>query len=941
MDIHRCRFVDFPPSAINALAFSHSANPRPAHDQGRLAVGRANGSIEIWNPLNGVWHHESTFSGGKDRSIEGLAWVQEPEDENEQGQRTQGALRLFSIGSSSAVTEWDLGTGLPIRQSTGNHSEAWCIASQPPHIQPQQQEQRTHQKIAVGCADGSVVLLSTEDGGLAFERFVARTSQKKARALCITWKNRNILAVGYADSTIRLYSIAKNRKDTFVRTISLGGGQRGGRKEKLIWALDSLPDGTLVSGDSTGEVCWWDRDNYGQLQRIQAHEADVLCLATSADGKTVFSGGIDRRTVIYNLSSNASFPHQRWAKGTHKRIHTQDVKTMASLDVGKISVVVSGGPDAHLTISPIRNNQHENHRRIPFVPQTPPVTSAKRLVLSWWNNHVTVWRVSRDASGKRQRQDLSNDTFKIVAQMGLKGEENISTASITEDGKLLAISTMAETKLFHLRRVSKGPADNFKISKISTPDRLSKSGARLLRFSPDGRWLAQVTPSNRIIMHEVMRSDNDRCVTVPGRNTTIRRLRRPSLNRPWDQYLRRIVCMTFDSRSGLVTVADLAGYIDVWQLERAVAHAPDADLSDVDSSSEEDSVVNGSTNMETAYRWQHTPASDSPPRMTSAPLILSYCPQRCLNDGSGISDGREYNGDVKPESRFSDRVVVVSATHDVSEYSILQGRLTYWSRRNPSKSLPASLRLQRDRAMGCVWDCSNTGVNVKKRLWLYGATWLCMIEMSQDLPIQQSHKAIAAHAESVNPLNAHDRKRKREEDSQKQLLSKRRTTGAGSKTSRNRPEQARINEAVSDGKGASQKRTADHEDDDQSEDEAHDNDMAVMRRTAAAQPNMSLDGDASDEDVNVNGLHGDESKGQGLDLTARGAENSVSDAQAPPYYITTKYRPIIGVVPLLDEEEAEDQYANGERGERPDHKMLEVALIERPEQNVAMSEERR
>jgi len=115
MDIHRSRFVPYPPSAINALAFSH---PEPEHGQQdpeslRLAIGRANGNIEIWNPARGSWLQEKVFYGGKDRSVEGLAWTQEPNSRDAHGKVVPGRLRLFSIGYSSSVTEWDLTTGLP------------------------------------------------------------------------------------------------------------------------------------------------------------------------------------------------------------------------------------------------------------------------------------------------------------------------------------------------------------------------------------------------------------------------------------------------------------------------------------------------------------------------------------------------------------------------------------------------------------------------------------------------------------------------------------------------------------------------------------------------------------------------------------------------------------------------------------------------------------
>lgn len=49
MEVHRCRFFDYLPKAVQGLAFSPSGN--------LLAVARADGDIEIWNVANG-WHME-------------------------------------------------------------------------------------------------------------------------------------------------------------------------------------------------------------------------------------------------------------------------------------------------------------------------------------------------------------------------------------------------------------------------------------------------------------------------------------------------------------------------------------------------------------------------------------------------------------------------------------------------------------------------------------------------------------------------------------------------------------------------------------------------------------------------------------------------------------------------------------------------------------------
>src|SRR2546423_6847341 len=173
MDIHRCRFVPYPPSAINALAFSHpsiaSGNQRSPKDL-RLALGRANGDIELWNPLGGRWFQETIIRGAKDRSIENLAWTQNWDDEGDGKTPKDGRLRLFSIGNSTLVTEWDLSLGAPARHANGNFGDLWCFAAQPrwsPTLDKKSERGNnasllTSQYLAAGCSDGAIVLFSTE-----------------------------------------------------------------------------------------------------------------------------------------------------------------------------------------------------------------------------------------------------------------------------------------------------------------------------------------------------------------------------------------------------------------------------------------------------------------------------------------------------------------------------------------------------------------------------------------------------------------------------------------------------------------------------------------------------------------------------------------------------------------------------------------------------------
>lgn len=116
MEVHRCRFVEYQPAAINALDFTPSTV-----QETRLAVGRANGNIEIWDPTYN-YRLEKTLPGGEDLSVESIAWAHQntvanpdPEDTPEEiAKETELLLqkppRLFSSGLNPFIIEWDTTT---------------------------------------------------------------------------------------------------------------------------------------------------------------------------------------------------------------------------------------------------------------------------------------------------------------------------------------------------------------------------------------------------------------------------------------------------------------------------------------------------------------------------------------------------------------------------------------------------------------------------------------------------------------------------------------------------------------------------------------------------------------------------------------------------------------------------------------------------------------
>jgi U3 small nucleolar RNA-associated protein 4 len=195
------------------------------------------------------------------------------------------------------------------------------------------------QSLIAGCTDGALVLYSTKDEDLQLQRILVRPSAKKAKIISVTFQDRNVVIAGCTDSTIRVYDI---RNGSNLRTMSLGAGSKGGPKEIIVWSVKVLQNGNIVSGDSTGELRIWDGKTYTLMQRVKGHKQDILSLATSFDGSTIVSGGMDRRTVVYKRVGKGK---GRWAEVGHRRYHSHDVKTMASLEYKGMSVVVSGGKE--------------------------------------------------------------------------------------------------------------------------------------------------------------------------------------------------------------------------------------------------------------------------------------------------------------------------------------------------------------------------------------------------------------------------------------------------------------------------------------------------------------------------------------------------------------------------------------------------------------------
>ncbi|KAI7911265.1 hypothetical protein M0657_005177 [Pyricularia oryzae] len=715
MDIHRCRFVPYPTSAINTLSFNRPyIGPGEKSQKSipvRLAVGRENGDIEIWNPLDGVWHQETIIHGGVGRKTDALVWATEPDVPLAEGGVAFGKSRLFSIGGRATVTEWDLAKARPKAHASGQHGDIWCLGLQPAP------EGQSSSRLVAGTGDGCLVLYSIEDEELRLQRVLVKNPLKKVHFVSIAFQSRHVVVVGCSDGSIRIFN---TRNGSEIRKMTLGRDLIGGAKDVIVWCVKVLANGDIVSGDSTGQVCIWDGKTYTQAQRIQSHSQDVLSLAVSADGTAIFSGGMDRKTILYKrLGGHNS---TRWSKVFHRRYHSHDVKALAAFEGRGMSVVVSGGSDASPIVIPLREAGLENHRQLSHLPQSTPLVSAPkaRLAFSWWGREIHIWKVperSSDSTG-----DVDSDGVKpprTLKRMLIKGSSDIVSAAISDDGALLAVSTVAEIKLFRLSVEKQGlneDKDELTVTRVVLPETIANLGASLVQVSPDGKWMCLVREGSEV---SILRVDIDgsqnqlQLVTTP-KPQKLRRFKREaishSLHFGLGGYPRQITHAAFAPDSEMLATADLSGFIDTWVLNsdgtKTASNQDDA------SSSSDESDDDEETTTANVGSWIRNPKGALIPKLPSAVTVLSF-------------------SNTVPSSPDIDyELLAVTTASWVFVFHPSIGTLTPWTRRHPYGKLPEAFRANRDLIKGALWQGS--------RIWLYGASSLFMLDMTHDLSTPQA-----------------------------------------------------------------------------------------------------------------------------------------------------------------------------------------------------------
>lgn len=545
LPVHRCRFPDWSPAGVSALAITPESFDAGllgfggnSGERGVLAVGRANGDVELmlWGGHQGwvswrvrpgsssrpgnlssrpfprqilpssfplpkqrnsrkptsllshlVWTHQTTLSLTDLDLYEGD--VEGAEQEIRRLQRE--GIRLFGVGGvGSELVEWEWGgpgsgraVGMvKVRRLSRIRStlaDSRFLQSTLPTLPPifAVAASRSSSSLAIACEDSTIRILNILDGELELVSKIEVGGPGKVRALSLAWgppvepiskgkeressptgsslpshfatPSESYIVAGCSNSTIRRFDVPTSGsivgvwRGTLRMTLDRLKGEH-----TVVWTVAILEDGTVVSGDSMGNVKFWDGKMGTQTQSFRAHKADVLALALGSDGTSIFTSGVDQKTVEFRLVTVASsrvhgVPAGRWIQASGRRLHSHDVRaivisppysfplpspaptaqpkkpvvpvmTSAGLDLSLILTAVSPAPSTSATskkraalanpVSDVPSTDFEStvHRRAAYVTQRgrpfavaagTGSPDAPRLLVCRRDRGVGIWRL--------------------------------------------------------------------------------------------------------------------------------------------------------------------------------------------------------------------------------------------------------------------------------------------------------------------------------------------------------------------------------------------------------------------------------------------------------------------------------------------------------------------------------------------------------------------
>ncbi|XP_067936247.1 U3 small nucleolar RNA-associated protein 4 homolog [Watersipora subatra] len=462
--MHRVKFFEYEPQSINCIACDNANN--------RLALSRSDGSIEIWTVglSSADLCQQYVIRNESGTSIEALLW--------------HNSI-LFRAGLDGDLVEYDMQT-LNSKRCVPCHAGAiWCLSLS-----------ADNSYIAAGTEEGCIVIFEYTGEGF---QYMKSLQKQEERMLCLDWHiSGDVIVTGGIDN-IRLWSVESGHA---LQRITIA--RQSPQKPTIVWAIAILRDRTIVSGDSSGKLTFWNGKHGTQIKMFNCHRADILSIAVSQDETQVYAAGIDSVLVQFVLSPvSASSDWLVWQRSTVRAHHSHDVRAVVVMD----RFVISGGVDCSLVVADFEEKL--KYKTIPL-PQQRLVHVAKgaQLLLLQYTNYLQLWTLGVTNTLLADREEgscelpLSSSPVNLL-ELRSKSEEHIVCSAISHSACWLAYCDRTSLRLFNLT-LSQGEmlAPKLSASRFrGLPTTISHLPIRAMQFSGDGKLiLGYVDCSLKVLM---------------------------------------------------------------------------------------------------------------------------------------------------------------------------------------------------------------------------------------------------------------------------------------------------------------------------------------------------------------------------------------------------------------------------------------------------------